>query len=69
MMSMIEICDLQKYFGDYYVLCGVSLYVNKGEVVCLIGLLGLGKLIVLCCINGLELYDGGEICVFGECVD
>ncbi|MFX5793532.1 ATP-binding cassette domain-containing protein, partial [Acinetobacter baumannii] len=62
---MIEIRDLQKHFGDHHVLRGVSLHVDKGEVVCLIGPSGSGKSTVLRCINGLESYDGGEIRAFG----
>ena len=68
-MSMIEIRDLQKHFGEHHVLRGVSLHVDKGEVVCLIGPSGSGKSTVLRCINGLESYDGGEIRAFGERVD
>jgi polar amino acid transport system ATP-binding protein len=66
---MIEIRELQKHFGDHHVLRGVSLHVDKGEVVCLIGPSGSGKSTVLRCINGLESYDGGEIRAFGERVD
>ncbi len=66
---MIEIRDLQKHFGEHHVLRGVSLRVDKGEVVCLIGPSGSGKSTVLRCINGLESYDGGEIRAFGERVD
>ncbi|QVX40029.1 amino acid ABC transporter ATP-binding protein [Ralstonia solanacearum] len=66
---MIEIRDLQKHFGEHHVLRGVSLHVDKGEVVCLIGPSGSGKSTVLRCINGLESYDGGEIRAFGERVD
>ncbi|TXD99078.1 amino acid ABC transporter ATP-binding protein, partial [Ralstonia pseudosolanacearum] len=66
---MIEIRELQKHFGEHHVLRGVSLRVDKGEVVCLIGPSGSGKSTVLRCINGLESYDGGEIRAFGERVD
>jgi polar amino acid transport system ATP-binding protein len=66
---MIEIRELQKHFGEHHVLRGVSLEVDKGEVVCLIGPSGSGKSTVLRCINGLESYDGGEIIAFGERVD
>ncbi|MHA6826382.1 amino acid ABC transporter ATP-binding protein [Ralstonia pseudosolanacearum] len=66
---MIEIRELQKHFGEHHVLRGVSLHVDKGEVVCLIGPSGSGKSTVLRCINGLESYDGGEIRAFGERVD
>jgi len=47
----------------------VSLHVDKGEVVCLIGPSGSGKSTVLRCINALESYEGGEIRAFGERVD
>ncbi|GAB7549789.1 amino acid ABC transporter ATP-binding protein [Cupriavidus ulmosensis] len=66
---MIRIDNLQKYFDDHHVLRGVSLHVDAGEVVCLIGPSGSGKSTVLRCINGLESYEGGEIRAFGERVD
>lgn len=66
---MIEIKELSKYFGDNQVLKSVSLEINKGEVVCLIGPSGSGKSTVLRCINGLESYQGGEVKVFGQLVD
>jgi len=66
---MIEIHDLHKRFGDHEVLKGVSLKVEAGEVVCLIGPSGSGKSTVLRCINGLESYEGGEVRVLGERVD
>ncbi|KJK25946.1 glutamine ABC transporter ATP-binding protein [Burkholderiaceae bacterium 16] len=66
---MIRIDNLQKYFDEHHVLRGVSLHVDAGEVVCLIGPSGSGKSTVLRCINGLESYEGGEIHAFGERVD
>ncbi|MDP9898053.1 amino acid ABC transporter ATP-binding protein [Variovorax ginsengisoli] len=66
---MIRITDLQKSFGDHRVLQGVSLHVDAGEVVCLIGPSGSGKSTVLRCINGLESYEGGEVTAFGRRVD
>ena len=66
---MIRITDLQKRFGDHRVLQGVSLHVDAGEVVCLIGPSGSGKSTVLRCINGLESYEGGEVQAFGKRVD
>lgn len=66
---MIEITELSKLYGDHQVLRSVSLQVNKGQVVCLIGPSGSGKSTVLRCINGLESYEGGEVRAFGERVD
>lgn len=68
-MSMVEVNNLHKHFGDHHVLQGVTLHVDAGEVVCLIGPSGSGKSTVLRCINGLESYDGGEVIAFGEKVD
>jgi polar amino acid transport system ATP-binding protein len=66
---MIEIKNLQKAYGDHQVLKGVSLRVDKGQVVCLIGPSGSGKSTVLRCINGLETYQGGDVLAFGQKVD
>lgn len=66
---MIDVRGLEKNFGTHRVLQGVSLHVDKGEVVCLIGPSGSGKSTVLRCINGLESYEGGEVRAFGERVD
>jgi polar amino acid transport system ATP-binding protein len=66
---MIRITGLEKRFGSHRVLQGVSLHVDAGEVVCLIGPSGSGKSTVLRCINGLESYEGGEVLAFGERVD
>ena len=62
---MIEIDRLEKAYGEHRVLQGVSLRVERGEVVCLIGPSGSGKSTVLRCINGLESYQGGHIDVAG----
>ncbi len=66
---MIEINNLHKSFGDHQVLKGVSLRVERGQVVCLIGPSGSGKSTVLRCINGLESYQGGDVIAFGQRVD
>lgn len=66
---MIRVTALEKRFGPHRVLQGVSLHVDAGEVVCLIGPSGSGKSTVLRCINGLESYEGGEVRAFGERVD
>ena len=54
-----------KSFGDLEVIKGVSLTVNKGEVVSIIGGSGSGKSTLLMCINGLEPIQKGSIRVDG----
>lgn len=66
---MIVVDNVHKSFGDTKVLEGVSLEVQSGEVVCLIGPSGSGKSTVLRCVNGLESYDEGEIAINGRRVD
>ncbi|MEK1844176.1 amino acid ABC transporter ATP-binding protein [Pseudomonas sp. NPDC086112] len=62
---MIEIDNVHKSFGDLAVVKGVSLTVNKGEVVSIIGGSGSGKSTLLMCINGLEPIQKGSIRVDG----
>jgi len=57
---------VEKRFGDFTALAGVSAEVRKGEVVCLIGPSGSGKSTLLRCTNGLELIDDGEIALDGK---
>ena len=62
---MIEIHEIHKSFGTTHVLRGVSLNVEKGKVVVVIGPSGSGKSTLLQCINGLEPIDGGWVKVDG----
>jgi polar amino acid transport system ATP-binding protein len=66
---MIELRDVQKSFGPVSVLKGVDARIEKGEVVCIVGPSGSGKSTILRCINGLEVYQGGEILIEGARVD
>ena len=61
METMIQINNLSKSFGNNNVLKDISLTVNKGEVITIIGSSGSGKSTLLRCINRLEEADGGEI--------
>jgi polar amino acid transport system ATP-binding protein len=54
-----------KRFGDNEVLKGISLDVEPGEVIAIIGKSGSGKSTLLRCINGLESIDEGNISVAG----
>ena len=58
---MIRLEQVNKSFGHLHVLRDVSLEVQKGEVVCIIGPSGGGKSTLLRCINHLEKIDSGTI--------
>jgi polar amino acid transport system ATP-binding protein len=60
-MAFLEIDDVHKSFGANEVLKGVSLNVERHEVVCLIGASGSGKSTLLRCVNALEEIDSGVI--------
>ena len=60
-MAFLEIDDVHKSFGANEVLKGVSLNVERHEVVCLIGASGSGKSTLLRCVNALETIDSGVI--------
>jgi polar amino acid transport system ATP-binding protein len=66
---LIEVRAVHKFFGSLHVLKGVSLSVQKGEVLVVIGPSGSGKSTLLRCINGLEKIDAGEILIEGKRVD
>ena len=67
-VPIVRIVDLHKSFGAVEVLRGISLAVNKGEAVCVIGPSGSGKSTLLRCINGLIPVDRGEVYVGGHAV-
>ncbi|MBG5753875.1 amino acid ABC transporter ATP-binding protein [Pseudomonas aeruginosa] len=62
---MIEISDVHKAYGQFEVVKGVDLRVEKGEVLSIIGGSGSGKSTLLMCINGLEPIQRGSIRVDG----
>ncbi len=60
---IIHIQDVHKHFGRVHALRGVSLDINVGEVVVILGPSGSGKSTLLRCINHLEVYNSGQITV------
>ena len=68
-MPLVSIADVRKRFGENEVLKGVSVSVEKGDVVAIIGRSGSGTSTLLRCINGLETHDAGSIVVDGIAVD
>lgn len=63
---MIEIKNVNKYFGENQVLTDVSVDIEQGEIFGIIGHSGAGKSTLLRCINRLETFDTGSIVVDGN---
>jgi len=69
MTPIIQVNSIKKNFGSIQALKGVSLDVEKGEVVVIIGPSGSGKSTFLRCINRLEEFNEGSIVVDGYTLD
>jgi general L-amino acid transport system ATP-binding protein len=63
--AMIEAEDVEKWFGHFQALKGISTTVRRGEVVVIVGPSGSGKSTFIRTINRLERYDRGRIVVDG----
>ena len=68
-MAMLEINDVHTYYGNIHALKGVSLYVDEGEIVTLIGGNGAGKTTTLNTISGLLKPRQGTISLEGKRID
>jgi len=62
---MIEMINVNKYFGSFHALKNINFKVKKGEVVVVCGPSGSGKSTLIRCINKLEDIDEGKIIVDG----
>jgi polar amino acid transport system ATP-binding protein len=65
-MALLEVNGISKSFGATKVLQDISLQLEQGEALAIIGSSGSGKTTLLRCLNFLERADTGSICVSGE---
>jgi general L-amino acid transport system ATP-binding protein len=63
--QMIEFIDVHKWFGEFHVLQGINLSVDKQERIVICGPSGSGKSTLIRCINRLEEHQRGRIVVDG----
>jgi branched-chain amino acid transport system ATP-binding protein len=68
-MAMLEVNEIHSYYGNIHALKGVSLTVDKGEIVTLIGANGAGKTTTLKTISGSMHPRQGTIILDGEPID
>ena len=64
--KILEVEDLNKFYGNKQVLHDISFSLNKGEVLTLLGPSGSGKSTLLRCLNGLEEFKSGTIVFEGN---
>lgn len=65
-MNLLEIKNMKKSFDDLEVIKGISLKVNEGQVIGIIGASGSGKSTLLRCSTLLETIDSGELIYMGQ---
>lgn len=64
-VPIIEIANLNKWFGNFHVLKNINMTVHKGEIIVVCGPSGSGKSTLIRCINRIEKHQKGKIVVAG----
>ncbi len=67
--NIIEINDLNKWYGDFHVLKDINLNIKKGEIVVICGPSGSGKSTITRCMNYLETFQEGTVNVNGTMLE
>jgi phospholipid/cholesterol/gamma-HCH transport system ATP-binding protein len=62
----IEVTNLKKSFGEQKVLNGITLGIDRGKTVAVLGRSGTGKSVLLKLLIGLQFPDSGSICIEGQ---
>lgn len=57
---MFIVKGLNKLFGENEILKKIDMKIEKGKVIVIFGFLGLGKMMLFCCLNVLEIFNCGE---------
>ena len=68
MSPLLSVQDLDLYYGDAQALAGVTLEVEKGEIVAIVGANGAGKSSLIRCIAGIEKARSGKIVFDGKTI-
>ena len=66
MTPLIEVEGISKYFGQVIALKDISMSVDAGEVLCLLGDNGAGKSTLIKTLSGVHRHDEGRMLVEGE---
>jgi phospholipid/cholesterol/gamma-HCH transport system ATP-binding protein len=66
--TIVQFKEVWKSYSGRDILAGVSLQIQRGEVLCVLGPSGTGKSVTLRHINGLTQPDGGDVLVFGNSI-
>jgi branched-chain amino acid transport system ATP-binding protein len=68
-LSLLDVQEIDVYYGDLLALRGVSLSVEKGQVVAVLGPNGAGKSTLLRTISGIVRYRSGHVALEGQTLD